>query len=224
MENIIFEDRRDAGRCLAKAIAKCGYLNQPPVVLGIPRGGIVVADEVAEALSSLMDVIIVRKLRAPSQPELGIGAVVDGDNISIINKELVSVLGVSHDYLNNEIAYQCKEIERRLQVYRGSRPAPEVANKTVIVVDDGIATGYTFRAALESLRRRGASRLIAAAPVAARRSVDMLGEFADEMIFLSTPVSFFSVGTWYRDFEQVTDEEAVTILQRNWTRFKPRKP
>ncbi|MDN3515482.1 MAG: phosphoribosyltransferase [Candidatus Brocadia sp.] len=224
MENIIFEDRRDAGRCLAKAIAKCGYLNQPPVVLGIPRGGVVVADEVAETLSAPLDVIIVRKIRAPYQPELGIGAVVDGDNISIINEELVSTLGVSHDYLNNEIAYQCKEIERRLQVYRGGRPAPEVANKTVIVVDDGIATGYTFRAALESLRRRGTSRLIAAAPVAARSSVDMLGEFADEMIFLSTPVSFFSVGTWYRDFEQVNDEEAVAILQRNWVRFKPQKP
>jgi predicted phosphoribosyltransferase len=224
MEDIIFEDRRDAGRRLAKAITKRSDLNQPPVVLGIPRGGVVVADEVAEAMSAPLDVIIVRKIRAPYQPELGIGAVLDGDNISIINEELVSALGVSQDYLDSEIAYQREEIERRLRIYRGDRPAPEVSNKTVIVVDDGIATGYTFRAALEGLRRRRPARLIAAAPVAARSSVDMLGDFADEMIFLSTPVSFFSVGTWYRNFDQVEDEEAVAILQRNWARFKPQNP
>lgn len=224
MEDIIFEDRRDAGRRLAKAITKRGYSNKTLLVLGIPRGGVVVADEVAEAMSSPLDVVIVRKIRAPYQPELGIGAVVDGDNISIINEELVRALGVSADYLDSEIACQREEIERRLQIYRGDRPSPEIAGKTVIVIDDGIATGYTFRAALEGLRRRNPARLIAAAPVAARSSIDMLGAFADEMIFLGTPVSFFSVGTWYRDFVQVEDEEAIAILQRNWTRFKPRKP
>ena len=224
MENIIFEDRRDAGRRLAKAIPKRSYLNQQVLVLGIPRGGVVVADEVAEAISAPLDVIIVRKLRAPYQPELGIGAVVNGDNISIINEELVRALGVSPDYLDGEIAYQREEIERRLRIYRGDRPAPEVTGKTVIVIDDGIATGYTFRAALEGLRRRKPAQIIAAAPVAARSSVDMLSAFADEMIFLSTPVSFFSVGTWYRDFGQVEDEEAVAILHRNWAKFKPQKP
>jgi putative phosphoribosyl transferase len=223
MDNIFFEDRRDAGRCLAKAITKRDYRNQPLVVLGIPRGGVVVADEVAESLSAPLDVVIVRKLRAPYQPELGIGAVVDGDNISIINEELVRALGVTSDYLDSEIACQREEIERRLRIYRGDRPAPEVAGKTVIVIDDGIATGYTFRAALEGLRRRNPARLVAAAPVAARDSVDMLSAFADEMIFLSTPVSFFSVGTWYRDFDQVSDEEAVAILHRNWNRYKPQK-
>ncbi|MFN3531625.1 MAG: phosphoribosyltransferase [Candidatus Brocadia sp.] len=226
MEYIIFEDRRDAGRRLAKAIAKRDYRNQPLVVLGIPRGGVVVADEVAEtlSLSAPLDVVIVRKIRAPYQPELGIGAVVDGDNISVINEELVRALGVSSDYLDSEINCQREEIERRLRVYRGDRPAPEVTGKTVIVIDDGIATGYTFRAALEGLRRRNPARLVAAAPVAARDSVDMLSAFADETVFLSTPVSFFSVGTWYRDFDQVSDEEAVSILHRNWSRFKPQKP
>ncbi|MCF6154581.1 MAG: phosphoribosyltransferase [Candidatus Brocadia sp.] len=224
MKNVIFENRRDAGRQLAEVLMKRGYSNQPLAVLGIPRGGVVVADEVAEALSSSLDVVIVRKLRAPYQPELGIGAVVDGDNISIINEELVRALGVSSDYLNSEIACQQEEIERRLRVYRGDRPAPEVTGKTVIVIDDGIATGYTFRAALEGLRRRNPARLVAAAPVAAQSSVDMLSVFADEMIFLSTPVSFFSVGAWYRDFDQVSDEEAVAILRRNWARSKPQKP
>lgn len=224
MENIIFENRRDAGRQLAEILTKRDYCNQPLVVLGIPRGGVVVADEVAESISAPLDVVIVRKLRAPYQPELGIGAVVNGDNISIINEELVRALGVSPDYLNSEIACQREEIERRLRVYRGDRPAPEVTGKTVIVIDDGIATGYTFRAALEGLRRRNPARLVAAAPVAAQSSVDMLSAFADEMVFLSTPVSFFSVGTWYRDFDQVSDEEAVAILRRNWARSKPQKP
>lgn len=224
MEYIIFEDRRDAGRRLAKAIAKRDYRNQPLVVLGIPRGGVVVADEVAEILSAPLDVVIVRKIRAPYQPELGIGAVVDGDNISVINEELVRALGVSSDYLDSEINCQREEIERRLRLYRGDRPAPEVTGKTVIVIDDGIATGYTFRAALEGLRRRNPARLVAAAPVAARDSVDMLSTFADETVFLSTPVSFFSVGTWYRDFDQVSDEEAVSILHRSWSPFKPQKP
>lgn len=224
MENIIFEDRRDAGRRLAKSILKHNYINQQVVVLGIPRGGVVVADEVAEAMAAPLDVVIVRKLRAPYQPELGIGAVVDGDNISIINEELVRALGVSANYLESEISCQREEIERRLRIYRGDRPAPEITGKTVIVIDDGIATGYTFRAALEGLRRRNPARLVAAAPVAARSSVDMLGAFADEMIFLSTPISFFSVGTWYRDFDQVEDEEAIAVLRRNWARFKPQKP
>lgn len=209
---------------MAEVFTKRDYSNQPLAVLGIPRGGVVVADEVAGALSSPLDVVIVRKLRAPYQPELGIGAVVDGDNINIINEELVRALGVSSDYLNSEIACQREEIERRLRIYRGDRLAPEVTGKTVIVIDDGIATGYTFRAALEGLRRRKPAWLVAAAPVAAQSSIDMLSAFADEMVFLSTPVSFFSVGTWYHDFDQVSDEEAVAILHRSWSRFKPQKP
>ncbi|MEP9411144.1 MAG: phosphoribosyltransferase [Candidatus Brocadia sp.] len=221
---MIFENRRDAGRRLAEVLTKRSYSNQSLLVLGIPRGGVVVAYEVAERLSAPLDVVIVRKLRAPYQPELGIGAVVDGDNISVINEDLVRALGISADYLDSEITCQREEIDRRLRIYRGDRPAPEVTGKTVIVIDDGIATGYTFRAALEGLRRRNPARLVAAAPVAARDSVDMLNIFADETIFLCTPVSFFSVGTWYRDFDQVSDEEAVEILRRNWEQSKSRKP
>ncbi|MBI2556299.1 MAG: phosphoribosyltransferase, partial [Planctomycetes bacterium] len=174
MDDIIFEDRRDAGHQLAKVLAERKNLNQPLVVLGIPRGGLVVADEVAEALSASLDVVIVRKLRAPFQPELGIGAVVNGDHISIINEELVRDAKISSEYLEGEIAYQQKEVERRLRLYRGDRPPPDFAGKNVIVIDDGIATGYTFRAALEGLRRRNPARLIAAVPVAARSNVDMV--------------------------------------------------
>ena len=223
MDDIIFEDRRDAGRRLAKVLAKRKNLNQPLVVLGIPRGGLVVADEVAEALSASLDVIIVRKLRAPFQPELGIGAVVNGDHISIINEELVRDAEISSEYLEGEIAYQQKEVERRLRLYRGGRPPLDVVGKSVIVIDDGIATGYTFRAALEGLRRRNPARLIAAVPVAARSSVDMVSAFADETICLGMPFPFNAVGEWYRNFDQVEDEEAIAILHRNWARFKSQK-
>ena len=218
MEAISFGDRREAGRQLARALTKRGYKGQNTLVLGIPRGGLVVADEVAKALSATLDVIIARKLKAPYQPELGIGAVVNGDHVTI-NEDLSRAVGATQEYINREIAYQKEEIERRLRFYRGEHRAPEVSGKTIIVVDDGIATGYTFRAALESLRQRQPDRLVAAAPVAALDSAEMLKVFADEVVCLHTPVSFFAVGAWYQNFDQVSDEEAVRILHRNWSRW-----
>jgi len=218
METMIFKDRREGGRQLAKALTKRGYKGQNTLVLGIPRGGLVIADEVAKALSATLDVIIARKLRAPYRPELGIGAVVDGDHVTI-NEDLSRAVGATQDYLTREIAYQGEEVERRLRFYRGEHPAPEISGKTVIVVDDGIATGYTFRAALESLRQRHPDRLVAAAPVAAHDSAEMLKAFADEVVCLNTPTSFFAVGAWYQNFDQVSDEEAAAILHRNWSRW-----
>jgi predicted phosphoribosyltransferase len=178
----------------------------------------VVADEVAKALSAVLDVIIARKLRAPFQPELGIGAAVDGDHV-FLNEELVRAVGASQDYLSIEISYQKQEIERRRRFYRNGRPDPEIARKTVIVVDDGIATGYTFRASLESVRRRGPDRLVAATPVAARDGAEMLKTFADDVVCLSKPISFHAVGAWYQNFEQVSDEEAAAILRRSQSRW-----
>jgi predicted phosphoribosyltransferase len=218
METISFKNRREAGHQLAKALSKRVYGGENTLVLGIPRGGLVVADEVAKALSATLDVIIARKLRAPYQPELGIGAVVNGDHVTI-NEDLSRTVGATQEYLRREIAYQKEEIERRLRFYRGEHPAPVVSEKTVIVVDDGIATGYTFRAALESLRQRHPDRLVAATPVAAPDSAEMLRAFADEVVCLHTPVSFFAVGQWYESFDQVTDEEAAAILHRNWSRW-----
>ncbi len=221
MQEMIFEDRRDAGQKLAAALTKQEYQNQPALVFGIPRGGIVVAAEVATALLVPLDVIIARKIRAPYQPELGIGAVVDGDPLPILNKELIRHVGATQDYLDREIDYQRQEIERRLQIYRRGRSAPEVSGKVAIVIDDGIATGYTFRAALEGLRRRNPRRLVGAAPVAARESAEMLQSFADELICLSTPHSFFAVGAWYRRFDQTSDEEVAALLRQNWGRSEP---
>jgi len=214
METVIFKNRREAGRQLAKALIKRGYKSENTLVLGIPRGGLVVADEVAKALFATLDVVVARKLRVPYQPELGIGAVVDGDH-TVFNEEVLRSVGASQDYLNREIAYQKEESERRLRFYRGEHPAPEVAGKTVIVVDDGIATGYTFRASLESLHQRRPDRLVAAAPVAARDSAEMLKAFADDVVCLHMPVSLLAVGAWYANFDQTSDEEAVAILRRN---------
>ena len=214
METVIFKNRREAGRQLAKALIKRGYKSENTLVLGIPRGGLVVADEVAKALFATLDVVVARKLRVPYQPELGIGAVVDGDH-TVFNEEVLRSVGASQDYLNREIAYQKEESERRLRFYRGEHPAPDVAGKTVIVVDDGIATGYTFRASLESLHQRRPDRLVAAAPVAARDSAEMLKAFADDVVCLHMPVSLSALGAWYANFDQTSDEEAVAILRRN---------
>jgi len=218
MKEMIFQDRRDAGRRLAEVLKQWSFPNADILVLGIPRGGLVVADEVAKALSAPLDVVICRKIRAPYQPELGIGAVVDGHHITILNEDLVRAVGATKDYLAKEIAYQKEEIDRRLKYYRGDRPSPDISGKTVIVIDDGIATGYTFRAALEGLRQYQPAWLVAAAPVAAQDSAEMLKAFTDVVICISTPAFFMAVGSWYRDFEQVSDEEAAGILQRSWTR------
>jgi predicted phosphoribosyltransferase len=214
-----FENRREAGRQLGVALIRQGYRNENTLVLGIPRGGLVVAEEVAKGLSAILDVIVTRKLRAPYQPELGIGAVVDGDHV-ILNEKLAHAVGATQDYLNREIAFQKEEINRRLRYYRGDQPAPQIAGKTIIVVDDGVATGYTFRASLESLRQRHPDRLVAAAPVASRGSVEMLTAFADEIVCLNTPPSFHAVGAWYQNFDQVSDEEAAAILRRNRSSFR----
>jgi predicted phosphoribosyltransferase len=144
--------------------------------------------------------------------------VVNGDHI-LLNEDLIRTVGASQDYLNREITFQKEEVERRLRFYRNGRDDPEVTGKTVIIVDDGIATGYTFRASLESVRQRRPRHLVAAAPVAARESAEMQKAFADDVVFLSIPVSFRAVGAWYQDFNQVSDEEAAAILRRHWSRF-----
>jgi putative phosphoribosyl transferase len=214
----LFYDRRDAGRQLAQALAARGYASDGLLVLGIPRGGVVVASEVARALDAPLDVVMARKLRAPYQPELAIGAVVSGDHLTLIDETLARATGATLEYLEQEVRHQRAEIERRLRAYRGNRPLPDVHGRTVVVVDDGIATGYTFRAALEGLRRQHPARLVAAVPVAPAESLASLSQFADDVVCLATPEPFLAVGVWFEDFSQTTDEEVIALLQENWAR------
>lgn len=210
-EDSIFSDRAEAGRKIAARLTK--YKDERPVVLAIPRGGVPAAFEVARALNAPLDVAVVRKLGAPGQPELGIGAIVDGDHPEeILNQEIIGALHVSRDYLNREIRNQLKEIHRRRQLYRSGRPRVELEDRTVIIVDDGIATGGSVRAALRGIRRANPKRLVLAVPVGPPDTIQQLRRQADDVVCLRTPEDFFGVGHFYCNFHQVTDGEVIRML------------
>jgi len=208
----MFKNRKDAGRRLAARLLK--YKDEQPIVLALPRGGVPVAYEVAMALNAPLDVVVVRKLGAPGQPELGIGAVVDGDHPqSVLNEEVLRFLDVSDDYLNREVALELQEVRRRQEIYRGGRSPERVEGRTAIVIDDGIATGGSVRAALRGVRSRAPKRVILAIPVAPPETVESLQPEADELVCLRMPVFFHAVGQFYEDFRQTTDEEVVELLE-----------
>lgn len=206
----LFADRRDAGEQLAAALDP--LVGEDAVVLGIPRGGVEVAAIVAAALGAPLDVVIPRKVGAPGNPELGLGAV--AEDVEVLDQRLLRLLGVSESYLREEIASQQEEIRRRSAAYRGDRPPIPLAGKVAIVVDDGVATGGTAVAALRWARAQGASRVILAVPVAPAEAVRRLKSEADEVRVLSTPEPFYAVGQWYMDFPQVSDERVVDLLSR----------
>jgi putative phosphoribosyl transferase len=215
-----FDDRHDAGRRLAARLLS--FRDEAPAVLALPRGGVPVGYEIARALAAPLDVIVVRKLGAPDEPELGIGAVVDGDaSLGVLNESIMRSLGVSQEYLDAEIAMQLAEIRRRQALYRSGRARVPIAGRTAIVVDDGLATGSTMRAALRSVRRADPARLVLAVPVA---PADVLSSFAtevDETVCLATPDPFDAVGLFYRDFTQTTDEEVTRLLDDARRRLDP---
>jgi predicted phosphoribosyltransferase len=209
-----FIDRMDAGRQLAKALAR--YKAQRPVVLALPRGGVPVAAEVATVLDAPLDLILVRKIGVPFQPELAMGAVVDGGKPVIVrNEDVISLTGVSEREFNATCDQQIAEIERRRKLYLGNRPHPQIAGRTVIVVDDGIATGATTRAALQAIRMRKPSKLVLAVPVAPTESLKELRGEADEIICLEDYEDFGAIGLFYSDFRQVSDTEVIEILARH---------
>lgn len=207
----LFADRREAGEQLAEALGSLG--GQPVVVLGIPRGGVEVAAVVAEALDAPLDVVIPRKIGAPGNPELGLGAVAEG--VEVLDQHLINLLGVSDEYLRAETAAQEEEIRRRAAAYRGDRPPVDLTDRIAIVVDDGVATGGTAAAALRWARSSGASKVILAVPVAPAEAVRRLSEEADEVLALATPQPFYAVGQWYADFPQVSDQQVVDMLTRS---------
>lgn len=210
MTERVFPDRRAAGKLLARALAHYAG-REDVVVLGLPRGGVPVAAEVAQSLGAPLDVLIVRKLGAPGQEELAIGAIAEG-GVRVLNREMVANLGLTRDEIDELARREERELRRRVQLYRGrDKPLP-VADRTVIVIDDGVATGATMRAGLQTVRARGATLVVAAAPVGAADSVDALREDADEVVVLETPAWFHAVGQWYEDFGQTSDEEVRECL------------
>ncbi|HTE20175.1 MAG TPA: phosphoribosyltransferase [Armatimonadota bacterium] len=217
MQYEVYKDRVDAGRKLAAALEQ--FRGPDALVLGVPRGGVLVGAEVARALDAPLDVVIARKIGAPHQPELAIGAVVSGDHIRVLDEAAIRYLQVPPEYIEAETARQLEEIRRRVEYYRSGRPNPDLRGKTVIVVDDGIATGYTIRAALLGLRRLEPARLVVAVPVAPASTTADLGALADDVVCLQTPEPFRAVGVWYDNFEQNSDEEVVALLSE---RFRSR--
>jgi putative phosphoribosyl transferase len=206
-----FADRFDAGRKLAENLQR--FAGTEPLVLALPRGGVPVAFEVARVLSAELDVILVRKLGAPDHPEYGIGAVVDGDDPQLVlNEEALAVVRPSAEYIAAEKQRELAEIERRRKLYLGDRAPVPLKGRTVIVVDDGIATGGTVRAALKALRKAGAGRIVLAVPVAPADTIAKLAGDADEIVCLEAQRRFHAVGLHYDDFRQTSDEEVVKLL------------
>jgi predicted phosphoribosyltransferase len=208
-----FRDRSDAGRQLAKALSS--YKDRQPVVLALPRGGVPVAAEVAAALEAPLDLILVRKIGVPTQPELAMGAVVDGAApIVVRNEEIIELSGTTAHQFDAACAEELAEIERRRELYIGDRARAEIAGHVVIVIDDGIATGATTRAALQAIRQRKPKELVLAVPVAPHDTITQLRKEVDALICLETPELFGAIGYFYRDFRQVSNQEVVAILKR----------
>jgi len=205
-----FVDRQDAGRQLAEAV-EAAVGGEDAIVLALPRGGVPVAREVASRLGAPLDILLVRKLGVPWQPEMAFGAIATGD-VVVMNEDHLKALGLGEDAIKDVIEREQAELDRRQHLYRDGSEPMDVAGRTVIVVDDGIATGSTVRAALKSLEQRGAKRRIVACPVASAETVRALREEADEVICLRTPVAFGAVGAWYDDFAPVFDSEVKRLL------------
>lgn len=205
----MFEDRADAGRRLAGALSHLE--GEDVVMLGIPRGGVVVAAEVARTRGWPLDIVIPRKVRAPGNQELGLGAVAPG--VRVLDERMIRSLRVAPDYLENEIAIEEEEIRRRSEAYRAGRPPLDLRGKVAVIVDDGVATGGTATAAVRWARAQGASRVVLAIPVAPAEAMANLAKEADEVVCLATPEPFYAVGQWYAHFPQTSDHEVIRLLE-----------
>jgi putative phosphoribosyl transferase len=215
-EDIMFHDRKDAGERLAEMLLH--LRDQKPVVLALPRGGVAVGFDIARRLGAPLDIVLVRKIGVPWQPELALGALADCAGAPpeiFIDERMIEALAIPADYVREETARQLVELERRRLVYCAGRPPVEIAGCTAIVVDDGIATGATMRVALRAVRRRGSARLVLAAPVAAAQSLAALAGDADETVCVETPEGLGAIGYYYGDFHQMRDAEVTDLLARS---------
>ncbi len=208
-----FRDRREAGRLLGAALQPMG--GGRTAVLGIPRGGVVVAKEAANILKVDLDIVLSRKLGAPGNPELAIGAISEAGKI-FLDDSIVSHVGASKEYIEKEAKRQSAEIRRRSEIFRKILPKVSLRQKTVIIVDDGLATGATMRSSLWATRQEKPARLVAAVPVASREAVDRIADYCDEVICLRLPPFFGAVGEFYVNFSQTTDEEVIDILKEKF--------
>lgn len=206
----VFEDRSEAGERLARILER--YRDESPVVYALPRGGVPVGYEIARALGAPLEVLVARKLGAPGQPELGIGAVAAG-GVRVLNWPLVERLGVPDEHIEQVTADERAEADRRTELLRGGREEIEARGRTAIIVDDGLATGATARAAIEALRQRGPRRIVVAVPVCAAQTEAEIRAEVDDMVALEIPEQLGAIGFWYYDFEQVSDEEALELLE-----------
>jgi predicted phosphoribosyltransferase len=212
VKKVIYRNRFEAGKHLAKQLAK--YANREDVlVLALPRGGVPVAFEVAKALRAPLDIFLVRKLGVPGHEELAMGAIATG-GVRVLNPDVVDYLGIPASVIDAVAADELRELERRERAYRGDRPEPDVRGKTVILVDDGLATGSTMRAAAAALRQQTPARIVVAVPVSAPQTCDEYRMGVDEIICANTPEPFYGVGLWYEDFSQTTDEEVRELLEK----------
>jgi putative phosphoribosyl transferase len=214
----VFAARTEAGLRLAERLRR--FERECPVVLALPRGGVPVAYEVAKTLQAPLDLVLVRKIGAPFQPELAIGAVVDGERPElVVNRDVVEECGIPESYLEKERQRQLEEIERRRELYLAGRPCAEVQGHTAIVIDDGIATGATMEAALRATRRAGPKRLVLAVPVAPPDTIERLQPEVDEVVCLMMPAYLGAIGSFYRDFRQLEDDEVIRLLEQaaQWT-------
>lgn len=217
----IFRDRTEAGQVLAKRLLR--FKGEHPVVLALPRGGVTIGFEIARALEAPLDVVLVRKIGAPMQPELAVAAVVDGETPELVmNENIVALLGLPDEYLMAERDRQLQEIERRRALYLAGRTRPSITGKTAIVVDDGIATGATAKAALHAVRRAKPKRLVLAVPVAPPETIDEMAGIVDEIECLESPPDFGAIGMFYEDFSQVSDSD-VTAMLAQASRFEKGK-
>jgi predicted phosphoribosyltransferase len=208
----MFEDRIDAGRKLAGKLKKYAG-KRDVVVLALPRGGVPVGFEVARALDAPLDVFLVRKLGVPGREELAMGAIASG-GVRVVNEDVVRELNIPLRWLDIAAADELPELRRREQAYRDDRPAPDVRNKTVILVDDGLATGATMRAGVAALRRMSPAKIVVAVPVGAPETCNEFRQLADEVVCALQPEPFWAVGNWYQNFEQTTDDEVRDLLAR----------
>ncbi|MFH0898557.1 MAG: phosphoribosyltransferase [bacterium] len=207
---IQFKNRQDAGKKLAKKLLT--YKNNPKaIVIGLPRGGVVVAYEIAQILELPLDIVVPRKLGAPFNPELAIGAVTEDGSI-ILDHQIINILGISKTEITEIIEKEKKEAERRLQIYRKNRPPLNLKNQIVILVDDGIATGSTMLAAIKSVQVHGAQSIIIAIPIGPTETIAKIKNMVDSVVVLDTPPNFMAIGIYYKSFTQTTDEEVITLL------------